>query len=94
MSETKYGPWKIGLWDDIDAANRREITPLDDDTYAYREVIEPKRETVVRYARFFDDTKNIVISAVGQRFSDNIRLHIPLVDGEIEDGAMIRVERL
>ena len=64
------------------------------DIIAYREVIEPKRETVVRYARFYECPQNIG-AATAELWSDaTIRLHIPLVDGDLEDGAMIRVERL
>lgn len=65
-----------------------------DDIIAYREVIGPKRETVVRYARLQPYFSNIGQTTINRYPDDNLRLHIPLVDGEIEDGAMIRVERL
>lgn len=66
----------------------------DYDIIAYREVIEPKRETVVRYAEFHRRNGTIYCMSPHKYPDDNLRLHIPLVDGEIEDGALIRVERL
>lgn len=95
MSLTKYGPWKIGRYDDAEGTTgRHDIIMLDADTCAYREVIWPKREAVVRYTRLMPFTNNIGHSTAARCPFDTHRLHIPLVDGDLEDGAMIRVERL
>lgn len=94
MTETKYGPWKIGRWDEVVPDECYGFTVLDDDTFAYREVIEPKRETMVLYAKFYGGTWGIGTSNAMRCHDDNIRLHVPLIDGEPDFDTPIKWERV
>ena len=44
-ADIKYGPWKIAASHSELPDGRRDVKPLDDHAYAYREVIEPVRES-------------------------------------------------